>query len=58
MGIDVKTSNKLSKYLSFNKSCYLKFENISKLKNILKNMGTIQNENTFYNERYNADITG
>lgn len=48
----------LAKNLEFNKSCYLDFDNIGKLKNILKIMGTIKEELTFQNERYEADKKG
>ena len=58
MNMERESAQLLGKHLEFNKSCYLDFDNIGKLKNILKIMGTIKDEITFQNERYEADKKG
>jgi hypothetical protein len=58
MSMEKESAQLLAKYLNFNKSCYLDFDNIGKLKNVLKIMGTIKDEITFQNERYEADKKG
>ena len=58
MNMEKDSASLLGRFLEFNKSCYLDFDNIGKLKNILKIMGTIKDEITFQNERYEADKKG
>jgi hypothetical protein len=58
MNMDKDSAQLLSRNLEFNKSCFLDFDNIGKLKNILKIMGTIKDDITFQNEKYEADKKG
>src|SRR5271156_827637 len=59
MSMEKESAQLIAKYLvDFNKSTYLDFDNIGKLKNQLKIMGTIKDEITFQNERYEADKKG
>lgn len=58
MNMDKDSAQILGKHLEFNKSCFLDFDNIGKLKNILKIMGTIKDDITFQNEKYEADKKG
>ena len=58
INMEKESAQLLGKYLDFNKSCYLDFDNVGKLKNILKVMGTIKDEISFQNERYEADKKG
>jgi hypothetical protein len=59
MNMEKESAQILEKTLeNNNKSCYLDFENIGKLKNVLKIMGTVKEEINFQNERYEADKKG
>lgn len=58
MSMEKESAHLLAKHLEFNKSCYLDFDNVGKLKSILRIMGCIRDEMSFQNERYEADKKG